>query len=699
MDETAIRDKYLGLFSIPWDSPSIVEPLEQLRKQAEDAGLDVWVRLIDARLLRAQRRFAEGLSLLETVLGSEPDNPHALFLKGALLGQDPDHRPEAIAAFDALIAALSPEDDRPSRQIVAMALVNKGVALGLMDNLQEALPCFNELIRRFADSPEPPLPEQVASALYNKGVALGQMDKPQDALAAYDDVIRRFGDSPQADLRETIARALLSRGLIHFQMGKRDEAITDLNAVNARADAPRWIQELSLVLQSTLGSDRPAETAQAAADLPVEIDAATRQAFKGALEAGRERKSYFFDLQSRFRPDESFLLVLREWNSFTPAIPDEGEAARGGGYFIRHKGTGIVIDPGFDFLEIFHEAGGRLCDIDHIVITHAHNDHTADLEAILTLLYEFNDKHKNDPDRQKKVKLYLSQGAARKLSGIIQLRGCSYISEVVTLNRGRSDEPQRIPITHEIALTVLPAYHDDVVTADYSVGLGFQFDFPDGHRRVIFTGDTAVLPGKDSPQTPIHATYPEPFREPGSADLVVAHIGSIEPYELEGPLGTLSGPERAYVPPESPKTFYDKHLGLRGTFLVFYALRPKAGLVSEFGEEMKSIWIKAVRAIGQKLRDLPPQPIPVFAGDPIIIYNIAKGTFLCHEDQEFHEPSQLRIVSVHQPGSDARSAPIRPYLFNTEMEDTSDREDRVMAFHQALRERRLPHFAQPPAAS
>jgi tetratricopeptide (TPR) repeat protein len=828
MDEPAIRDKYLDLFSIPWDSPSIVPPLEELRKEAESAGQAVWVQLIDALLLRAQRRFADGLAIIEIALASDPNNPHALFLKAALLAEDPNRRPEAVASYDTLVAGLSPKSDLPSRRIVAMALSNNGLTLARMDKPLEALGTYDELlrrfgncvepplreqvaksligkgamleklerppdelaaydevvrrfdtspelplreqvakalfgrglalhqmldpqdalgaydavIRRFAASPELPLREQVANALINKGIALAEVNRPHDEMAAYDEVIRLFGNCPELPLRERVARALLRKGevlelmgrlhdalraygevnsryaddpepslrnmtaralfvlgKVHFRIGNRDEAIADLNAVIARADAPRWIlEQASLVLQPTRGSDQPDKTARVVADLPVEIDAATRQSFKDALLAGRDRKSYFFHWLSRFRPEESFLLVLREWNSFTPAIPDEGEAARGGGYFIRHKGTGIVIDPGFDFLEIFHEAGGRLCDIDHIVITHAHNDHTADLEPILTLLYEFNEKHDGSASRQKKVTLYLSQGAARKLSGIIQLRGCNYLSEVVTLNRGRSNKPQTIQISAGIALTVLPAYHDDILTADYSVGLGFQFDFPNGQRRLLFTGDTAVLPAtKEVPQTPIHATYPIPFCEPGAADLVVAHIGSIESFELDGPLGTLAGPERTYVPPQSPQSFYDKHLGLRGTFLVFYALRPRAGLVSEFGEEMKSIWIQAVGAIGRNLNDVVSEPVPVFAGDPIIVYDIAKQQFLCHEDQQFHDPADLSTVSAHQLSPDGRSGPVRPYLFQSNRHATADIEDRIKDFHRTLREHRLPHFTQPPA--
>ena len=63
-------------------------------------------------------------------------------------------------------------------------------------------------------------------------------------------------------------------------------------------------------------------------------------------------------------------MVLRKWNSFTPAIPSaEDERSLGGGYFVWHKGKGIVIDPGYNFIENFYDAGCRICDIDTVIIT------------------------------------------------------------------------------------------------------------------------------------------------------------------------------------------------------------------------------------------------------------------------------------------------------------------------------------------
>ena len=52
-----------------------------------------------------------------------------------------------------------------------------------------------------------PLREQVAKALVNKGVALGVLDRSVEAIAVYDDVVARFGAATEDSLREPVAKA------------------------------------------------------------------------------------------------------------------------------------------------------------------------------------------------------------------------------------------------------------------------------------------------------------------------------------------------------------------------------------------------------------------------------------------------------------------------------------------------------------
>lgn len=120
------------------------------------------------------------------------------------------------------------------------------------------------------------------------------------------------------------------------------------------------------------------------------------QAFDNLLEPGES-------LNKR-----SELIVLRRFNSYTPVLvkksnsnedpDDKKELSKGGGYFLVCKGYGIVIDPGYDFIENYinheYEPGKTLSlnHIDAVIITHAHNDHYGELDSLQNLIYQFNSR-------------------------------------------------------------------------------------------------------------------------------------------------------------------------------------------------------------------------------------------------------------------------------------------------------------------
>lgn len=100
--------------------------------------------------------------------------------------------------------------------------------------------------------------------------------------------------------------------------------------------------------------------------------------------------------KSKSKKETAHLHVLRRWNSYTPRIPvSHGNKGKGGGYFLQWEDSGIVIDPGFDFIENFYGQGFSLADINAILITHSHIDHIHDLPALITLLFERNERLKD----------------------------------------------------------------------------------------------------------------------------------------------------------------------------------------------------------------------------------------------------------------------------------------------------------------
>ncbi|MGI9003479.1 MAG: hypothetical protein ACR2GH_17785, partial [Pseudonocardia sp.] len=72
---------------------------------------------------------------------------------------------------------------------------------------------YAEVVARYGDDPTPALREQVAMALVNKGVELGVVGRSAEAVAAYAEVVARYGDDPALALREQVVRALVNKSI------------------------------------------------------------------------------------------------------------------------------------------------------------------------------------------------------------------------------------------------------------------------------------------------------------------------------------------------------------------------------------------------------------------------------------------------------------------------------------------------------
>ena len=105
---------------------------------------------------------------------------------------------------------------------------------------------------------------------------------------------------------------------------------------------------------------------------------------------------------------ENKLIVLKGWRSATPIINSyfRSDYCNGGGFYININGTGIVIDPGCNFIKNMHEQGIRIFDIQYVIVTHNHIDHNASVMELQNLNYEYNNfiaKNSNNVLNHKKL--------------------------------------------------------------------------------------------------------------------------------------------------------------------------------------------------------------------------------------------------------------------------------------------------------
>ena len=536
----------------------------------------------------------------------------------------------AIEWFDKALAE-NPKDWNAMRQ--------KGVSLSEKGNEAAAIEWFDKAL---AENPKD------WNAMRQKGVSLSEKGNEAAAIEWFD---KALAENPKD------GHAMRNKGVSLFKKGILDGAVEWL-AKAAQQNPDRWKQDY-LAISKMAGKDAskkwiggeddsivtPLEEHDAFRELHLIINMIRERLGEQAdnyltmKTIEENRLAEFLSPDSRFSKDCSLLMVLRRWNSYTPALPasPDDERSRGGGYFICHNGHGTVIDPGFNFIENFHQAGGRICDIHNIVLTHAHPDHTAEFETLRTLLFEYNDNIRQlnkkraeqapalPPLPVKRVRFFLNNGAFRKFAGMLDLREHEFTDRLITLNRGSEFE-----LLGGGRLHALPAYHDELLSRDQAVGLLLTLGTTDDPRRILFTSDTGLFPlqpevrkptaDASQPDSEIGRQY-QKVAAAGQVDVMLVHIGSIKPDEFDSQKERITD------------ACYANHLGIIGTARVIAMCRPKLAVVSEFGEEMRDFRFALIKDLRDTILKLyfqdkgvpSPQVVP---GDLAFVYDIKNRTVL-----------------------------------------------------------------------
>lgn len=115
--------------------------------------------------------------------------------------------------------------------------------------------------------------------------------------------------------------------------------------------------------------------------------------FRGASNIQRyreqERLAHFSrDIENRF-------ICLKGFSSSTPIIHSAtfGKSHRGGGFYFRFAGHGIVVDPGIGFISLMHDHQIYIGDIDTVIVTHSHVDHNNDVKLLSALYHDYENGH------------------------------------------------------------------------------------------------------------------------------------------------------------------------------------------------------------------------------------------------------------------------------------------------------------------
>jgi len=362
-------------------------------------------------------------------------------------------------------------------------------------------------------------------------------------------------------------------------------------------DANWWIQNIG-------GKDN--ETVRSAEENVIEV----------IVEDLRDRKERLFryinEKEGKFKnfvsakktitKTQNFVVVLRRWNSYTPALSSDIERRKGGGYFLSWNGQGFVIDPGFNFIENFFANGFNISDIDAIFISHSHLDHTSDFESLMTLIFERNDNL--PPEEKKQIDLFLNFSSLNKFANLLSLDK-SAVRKIYIIQPGI---PVDMSGKYGFVLTPTKAKHRELWGDEYSVGL--IFDLIENNKKKFRLGMTV--------DTGYTGEIGAQFKD---SDILIAHIGSIKEKEFDL---NLNLNER----------LYKNHLGLIGTTKIIKDASPKLAVISEFGEELGSLRVDISKAIEGVVKDRRTKRcIPGDIGMKILLPDLKIRCDMCSKEK------------------------------------------------------------------
>lgn len=459
--------------------------------------------------------------------------------------------------------------------------LGEGVRLGSIGHVLARLGRPDEALRRYEERLE--IAEEIGSpllktwALKGIGFVRVQQELLEEAIQPLQQAIQIAEEVGAVD---DAADAGLALGDVFRRLQRYDDARLVLSTAKARYEeigddlgARLADYRIESIERETEPGEVPEE--QKAIDELADVLPELKEMWQAAAGRQRELEKYLTQAPA---DEENRFVVLRQWNSFTPIFAFRPEKARGGGYYLNWRGRGLVIDPGFSFIENLYSEGFSIADLDAVLITHAHLDHVSDMEPLLDLLHHCAEleakaraKRRGANARSKSLDFFLNLSSFGKFSE--GLAHCDGLGILHPLREGQRFEPEG----YDLAITPVAAKHEEL--GKRHVAIGLLFDLLDRDRnclcRLAITGDSGFV-GK---------TWVRKF---AGVDVLVAHIGTISEDEvLKGKL-------------------YDKHLGFRGLFRLCQILRdedqlPRVLLISEFGEELKGFRVRIAELLQSKI--------------------------------------------------------------------------------------------------
>lgn len=290
-----------------------------------------------------------------------------------------------------------------------------------------------------------------------------------------------------------------------------------------------------------------------------------------------------------------------------------------GGFYIRWNGKGIVVNPGKDFLSLFHQQGLYIRDIDFVLVTRPDYESYADIQAIYDLLYQVN---KLSPELHI-IHYYLHQQAYQELSSI--LKPC-YKQERHTIHSlerfDDSPEVEKVELFPGIILHYFPTQQKLDLGKNGSA-LGIRLDLKPSSPQVDkLTLHLGYLSGTSwSPLLAHHL---------GNCDILIIGFGNSCATDYQK-LGYNEG-----------------SLGYFGTYSLAEEIHPRLLLCGEFGTKEGDIRLEIVKKLREELQRIGSSETSfstvALPADNGLLVDLKSLQVECSVSKQWIAPSQIKIA-------------------------------------------------------
>ena len=318
-------------------------------------------------------------------------------------------------------------------------------------------------------------------------------------------------------------------------------------------------------------------------------------------------------------PIEDFVHTLQGWDStLLDTIPNSLSTSQflkkhsltQGGVFIRWKGKGIVINPGPNFLNNFHEAGYFVNAIDYVIVTRSEPCYYEDLDAIHSLNYQRNTL----AESLHVISYYLNPSAYRELSSKLHPR---FKEERNTVNClevfYHSPELETIQLSDEHKFSYFANQKDE---SDCQIGL--RFELSDGD----YTQIVSYLSG-----LPWNSIFTSHLRE---SALV---IGAFENTHLDD---------------VNKVKFNTDSLGFNGSSTLIEELSPKLFITCEFSGKEGDIRMDVAKKLREEIAYSKQGSTNVLPADKTLLLNLRNLQVRCSINKNFVSSGQIQVVKAQK---------------------------------------------------